>query len=275
MKKLLLNLYFWPAFILTTVIGLILLPIMLLLNALFWRKSTGKILRLCFHLYGIVLVRFIPFMAPVQAEGNVTTIPRPCILTANHSSAIDPYLYGAITIEICFITSWPFRIPIYGPLMKIAGYINTNDGWETIRQQATAMLEQGASITIWPEGHRSRDGHLRRFRKGAFQLAVETGFPIQPVCIIGSADIMSPGERLLSPGRVKLVFLDPLFPEKNSESAEAAEASVMELRRKTFEAIQNCLDKHRNTHEITSSNSSSNDSHLHSDSLNQPPHDVC
>jgi 1-acyl-sn-glycerol-3-phosphate acyltransferase len=243
LKKLLLNLYFWPAFIVVTLVGLVFLPVILLINFVCYKRGPAKALRLAIRFYGWILVCLVPFMSPVRVVGNISNIPTPSILVANHNSAIDPYLFGAIAIENCFLTSWPFKIPLYGPLMKLAGYINTNDGWEKIRSQCAARLAEGSCVTIWPEGHRSRNGLMGRFRKGAFQLAVETGFPIQPICIFGSADILPPGQRFLSPGKAQLVLLDPLLPEKNGQDPQVA---VTELRSNTMRAIQNCLNDSRN-----------------------------
>lgn len=272
MKKILLNLYFWPAFILTTIVGLILLPVILLINLLFFGKRVASVLRFAIRLYGWVLVCVVPFMAPVRVIGDTSKIPRPCIMTANHASAIDPYLFGAIPIENCFVTSWPFKIPLYGPLMKLAGYINTNDGWESIRQQCAIRLDEGASLSIWPEGHRSRNGLMGRFRKGAFQVAVETGYPIQPICIIGSADIMSPGEHVLSPGRAKLVLLEPLFPDRDGNSPED---SIKNLRKRTFTAIQMCLKEYQNHGKSERHRTNGDDLRMSSKKFNQQSHDAC
>jgi 1-acyl-sn-glycerol-3-phosphate acyltransferase len=47
----------------------------------------------------------------------------------------------------------------------------------------------GSSILIFPEGTRSIDGKIRRFKDGAFVLAKKTGFPILPVIIDGSMEV--------------------------------------------------------------------------------------
>ena len=127
--------------------------------------------------------------------------------------------------------------------MKLAGYIDTAEGWHNIRRKCAERLKNGVSVIIWPEGHRSRDGQMGRFRKGAFQLAVETGYPIQPVCIIGSGDILLPGERLLSPGRVKLVILDPILPSREGD----LQARISGIRQQTTDAITFCLARHNST----------------------------
>jgi hypothetical protein len=53
-------------------------------------------------------------MAPVTVESRTGKFPTQSILVPNHSSAIDPYLFGALPIENAFVTSWPFKIPVYG-----------------------------------------------------------------------------------------------------------------------------------------------------------------
>lgn len=238
MKKLLLNLYFWPAFVIVTLLGLLLVPFILLYGAFLPANSPSSSLRSSIRFYGWILVCAVPFMAPVKVIGNKKTIPVPSIFIANHGSAIDPYLFGAIPMENCFVTSWPFKIPIYSPLMKIAGYVNTADGWNLISRQCAKLLTEGVSIIVWPEGHRSRDGKLGRFRKGAFQLSAETGYPLQPVCILGSEKILYPGTRLLNPGRVTLILLDPIYPNTKDKDKNI---KINNLRQKSFDAIRECI----------------------------------
>ena len=166
-------------------------------------------------------------------------MPRPAILVANHNSAIDPYLFGAIAIENGFVTSWPFKIPVYNFLMRLAGYANTDEGWHEVRCRSKAMLDQGSSVTIWPEGHRSRNGAVGRFKNGAFSLAVETGVPVIPVCILGSADVLAPGERFLNPARVRLIVLDPVYPEPGKKEPE----DIKELRNRVRAQIEETLSE--------------------------------
>jgi len=140
------------------------------------------------------------------------------------------------------VTSWPFKIPVYGPLMRLAGYINIADGWEILRHLGAERLRDGASITIWPEGHRSRDGYLGRFHKGAFQLAFETGYPILPVSIIGSDTILAPGKRFLTPGRVRIILHDPIHPGKSDLPAME---QICALRDHARDVIRKSLEMNR------------------------------
>lgn len=242
MLKLLWNVYFWSVFLLLTLVGLIILPFVFVLIAVVRKCSPQAALRRAIRLYGWVLTRVVPFAAPVVVEyRSAGRVPSPAIFVANHNSAIDPYLFGMIPVENGFVTSWPFKIPVYNFFMRLAGYVDAREGWDVVRDKCVKLLESGCSVTIWPEGHRARDCRLGRFRNGAFSLAVETGRPIVPVCIIGSGSVLQPGRILMSPGRVKLVVLDPVYPE-HGDGVEI----VRDLRRRIREMMAEELD--RNDH---------------------------
>src|SRR5271157_5137787 len=156
-KKILLNLYYWPMFIFVTLAGFIILPLILLTITIFSGRTIDYSVRWAISIYGWTLVRIVPFFSPVRVLYSAGKLPRPSILIANHTSAIDPYLFGALLINACFVTSWPFKIPFYGPFMRLAGYIGANDGCDRISRRGAEFLNSGISLILWPEGHRSRD----------------------------------------------------------------------------------------------------------------------
>ncbi len=137
------------------------------------------------------------------------------------------------------MTSWPFKIPVYNFFMRLAGYANAANGWEEVCRKGKQLLAGGSSVTIWPEGSRSRNGSLGRFKNGAFSLAVEAKVPIVPVCILGSAKVLSPGERFLNPARVKLKVLAPEYPDATLSGDE----QKRELRHRVHRIIQNNLQQ--------------------------------
>jgi 1-acyl-sn-glycerol-3-phosphate acyltransferase len=187
------------------------------------------------------LVKIVPFLAPVKVESHGEKIPLPAIIVANHNSAIDPYFFGALLIDASFITTWPFKIPVYGFCMRLARYIHANEGWEKVCQKSSELLRSGVSIIIWPEGRRSRDGSLGRFKNGAFALAVQTGFPILPICILGSEKLLPPGKRLISPSRVKLIILDPIYSDMNNDQQE----EIIKIRNQARQVIKETLEARR------------------------------
>ena len=238
MKRLFFNIYFWPVYLLITLVGLAVLPLILLVNILVFSRTLASGLRRAIRFYGWVLVCLVPFRAPVRVEYKSDNFMSPVIFVANHNSAIDPFLFGAVVTENAFVTSWPFKIPVYALFMRLAGYVNVEAGWDKVCRECKSLLEAGSSVTIWPEGHRSRDGSLGRFKNGAFALAVEGGYPIVPVCILGSGSVLPPGEIFLTPGRVKLIVLDPVDA---GNSNQPPEARIKELRTRVYSVMERAL----------------------------------
>lgn len=247
MKKLFFNLYYWPVFTAITVVGLCILPFLLVYHKVCLGRAWDKGMRRAIVLYGWLLLRPVPWrsIVTINYPPHLPELPFPAILVANHTSAIDPYLLGALKKENSFVTSWPFKIPVYGQLMRLAGYIDSREGWNVLKNQGEHLLHSGSSLTIWPEGHRSRNGQLGRFKKGAFLLSVETGFPIIPVCIAGAEKILAPGEHFLTPGHVTLTLLPPLHPPpKNGHTHESAIALRDQARRMIKETLEMQRGRH-------------------------------
>jgi 1-acyl-sn-glycerol-3-phosphate acyltransferase len=230
LKKILLNLYIWPAFALVSVLSFLCLPLILLANFLVFRRPTDRLVRRTVRAYGWILVRLVPFMAPVTVLDKSGGLELPAIFVANHNSAVDPYLFGALPHENAFVTTWPFKIPLYKYAMRMAQYIDANRGWDHVLDAAEKLLDRGSSIILWPEGHRSRDGQLRRFFNGAFRLSCQTGRPIVPVCIRGTFKLMPPGQKLLTPSRISMVVLPPVLPEKCGDDPNAIRALKQKIR---------------------------------------------
>lgn len=239
MKRFFISVYFWLMVLFITVLGLAVLPFFLLVYAGFLHKSIHAAIRWGISLYGWTLVTVVPFLNPVKVESRAGKPPRPVIFVPNHASAIDPYLFGALLTDACFVTSWPFKIPVYNMFMRLAGYVNADEGWEKVFVKCTEMLTSGVSIIIWPEGHRSRDGRLGKFKNGAFVLAARTGFPLLPVCILGSGRFLPPGKRLMTPTRVRMILLEPIYPNPRNDQQQ----EVIRLRNAVRGVIEETLGK--------------------------------
>jgi 1-acyl-sn-glycerol-3-phosphate acyltransferase len=72
------------------------------------------------------------------------------------------------------------------------------------------LLERRQSLLVFPEGTRSVDGRVSRFRGGIFLLAIESGLPVAPVAIRGSRHVMKKGRLMTCPGEVSLEVLQPI-----------------------------------------------------------------
>ena len=66
---------------------------------------------------------------------------------------------------------------------------------------------------IFPEGERSPDGGVQRFKPGAFRLAVSLGTPVLPVTIDGGHAAWPPGRVFPRPGRIRITYHAPIHPD--------------------------------------------------------------
>jgi 1-acyl-sn-glycerol-3-phosphate acyltransferase len=126
----------------------------------------------------------------------------PAVLCPNHLSFFDSVLMMmAFDRPVYFIgkadylSSWKTRrlFPALGMIP-----IDRDCGARAMLALDAALdvLRGGALLCIYPEGTRSRDGHLHRGYVGAARVATAVGCPILPVGIVGTLDIQPPGARL-------------------------------------------------------------------------------
>jgi len=141
---------------------------------------------------------------------------RPYVFMPNHASMVDIWaVFVAIPARFRFIAKKQLsRIPLFGWAMAAGRFIfidrqNAASARRTV-QEAARRIRSGQSVVIFPEGTRTRDGHLLPFKKGGFHLAMDSGVDIVPVAIKGSREIMPRGATLIRAGRVTVEVGEPI-----------------------------------------------------------------
>jgi 1-acyl-sn-glycerol-3-phosphate acyltransferase len=155
-------------------------------------------------------------IAPVYSglEHAAGTAPR--IFLANHLSTLDIWVIApALPDTTRFVAKKSiFWIPVLGQAMAVAGFIpiDRSDRTRAIRslEKASGRIRNGESVILFPEGTRSRDGKLGRFKRGAFHLAIAAGVPVVPVAISGTGRVVKPRSIVVRPGPVRVTFLAPI-----------------------------------------------------------------
>ena len=141
----------------------------------------------------------------------------PCeasIIMSNHVSNLDPpVLLPAIPgMTSVMLKKSLMKIPLLGTAMRMGKFVpverghSREDAVKSVAASAEA-LRAGLHLMVFPEGTRSPDGRLLPFRKGAFYLAMETGAPVVPMVIHGTAHMMSRESLRITPGEAVVQFL--------------------------------------------------------------------
>ncbi|MEO1434688.1 MAG: HAD-IB family hydrolase, partial [Bacteroidota bacterium] len=140
---------------------------------------------------------------------------RPAVFIFNHQSSADLFI-GAKLLrkDARAIAKKELKFSPIGPLMMAAGVIfvdraNREKAIEAMKPAVDA-LKSGTSIVIAPEGTRSYDYKLGKFKKGAFHLAMQAGVPIVPIVIKNAHDVLPRGQSLIRSSAVEVVVLDPI-----------------------------------------------------------------
>lgn len=141
------------------------------------------------------------------------------IFMCNHVSNLDPPIILPLIPRrtSVLVKKEVFRIPVLAQAMRMGALVpvdrsNREAAIESIHR-AAEVLRHGISMTVFPEGTRSKDGRLLPFKKGPFHLAIESGAPVVPMSISGTETMMKKGCWKIGTGTATVVFHTPLRPE--------------------------------------------------------------
>ncbi|MDY7095784.1 MAG: lysophospholipid acyltransferase family protein [Acidobacteriota bacterium] len=162
---------------------------------------------------------------------------RPYLFVMNHQSQVDICVaFRAVPVNLRFLVKDELRkVPFLGWYIAAMGmvFIDRRERLRSLRQLETVieLLRTGHSFLSFPEGSRSRDGRLRRFKVGVFLAAIEAGVPVLPVAVDGAAEILPPETFSVRPGIIRVRFGQPietvgLEPEDRAGLARRARSEI-------------------------------------------------
>lgn len=148
------------------------------------------------HELSRVLVRIFFFIPPlwrlrVLGREHVDR-SKSYVIVLNHNTVIDiPALYS-IPLNFRWVSKREvFKVPFFGQFLVLHGDICIDRGRaaeakEQMVREGCKWIRRGASVAVFPEGTRSKDGEIHRFKTGAFALAKEAGVGVLPVVLDGT-----------------------------------------------------------------------------------------
>jgi len=156
---------------------------------------------------------------------------KPRMLVANHQSIIDICaLFRAVPVPLRFVLKAEMaRVPFVGRYARAMGMVfierDSRRAGAKLLREAVVLLHDGATLCVFPEGTRSRDGRVGPFKGGAFQTAIDAGVEVLPVAIVGAGDVLPPeGFFRVRPAPLVVRFGTPLPTAGVDRAALAREA---------------------------------------------------
>ena len=142
------------------------------------------------------------------------------LIVCNHLSKFDPMLMAQLygMDDLAFISKpTNFKIPLGGHFMKASCYLAIDrydklKSLEVMKKASELIIEDKASIGVFPEGKRSEDGKLGPFHEGVFSIAIKANCPIVISSIKGTENIHSnfPKRKTVE----EFEILDILYPNQ-------------------------------------------------------------
>ncbi|WP_237223865.1 lysophospholipid acyltransferase family protein [Rothia nasisuis] len=170
----------------------------------------------------------------------------PVIVASNHLAFLDSVIISALMprrvaflAKSEYVNSPGFKGRAMRALFQAIDIIpvNRTDKKESIKALDVALkhLNAGQVFGIYPEGTRSRDGHLYKGKIGVAWLAHMTGATVVPVGLIGTDRLQKPGSNMVYPHRFTVRVGEPMTFEKLGEKMSGKQ------RRETTDRIMNAI----------------------------------
>lgn len=176
-------------------------------------KCTWRLHRLLYFV-GCLVMKWhgIPGVKRSIANPYGVTFQRPAMVICNHQSPLDLMAMLALSPKITLLTNdWVWNSPFFGFAVRHAEYYPVSQGIDNVMPRLRSLVERGYSIAVYPEGTRSPDCKIMRFRKGAFRIAKELGIDIIPVIEYAPGKCLPKGGHYLRRG-VYHVQIDRAIP---------------------------------------------------------------
>jgi long-chain acyl-CoA synthetase len=166
----------------------------------------------------------------LKVSGSENFPKQPCIIAPSHQSMLDGFiLAAALPYNVLRKTFFlAFQIVFDTKIMRLIMQnsqtimIDVNKDLKISMQKSTVPLKNGQNLVVFPEGARSRDRELLKFKKFFAILSVELDIPVVPVVLDGTFEAMPAGKLFPRPSRVIIKYLDPIYPKGLSYDALAA-----------------------------------------------------
>jgi 1-acyl-sn-glycerol-3-phosphate acyltransferase len=167
------------------------------------------------HFWSWLILKTIGAPLTITGLDRIDTT-KPHLYAVNHLSAMDiPSLYVALPFQFHILAKKSlFHYPFLGWHLRRSGQIpvDAESALASMRSlnRAAESLRSGTPLVIFPEGGRSRDGHLQPFMSGGFYVAIKAGIDIIPMALVGTFELLPMNTYHIQPRPLELLVGEPI-----------------------------------------------------------------
>ena len=169
----------------------------------------------------------------LQTEGK---LDESCdMILMNHQSLLDIIVMEYIhSRDLAWVAKKEITdLFFFGHIIKAPRMISIDrenkSGIIHLLKEAKDRLDKGRPIAMFPEGTRSDGKEMLSFRPGAKILANRYNLKVQPIVLFNTRNIVDSKKLLATPGIVKVVYLEPIQADKNSDWFEQTEEKMKKV----------------------------------------------
>ena len=189
--------------------------------------------------FGLVMKRKVEGIENLDPKGTY-------VMVLNHNSMVDILSIYNLPLVFKWVSKKEvYRIPIVGRLLLAHGDIvinraSTKEAMQLVHTRGKEWLAKGASVAIFPEGTRSKDGEIHNFKAGAFILAKDAEVPILPIVLEGTDRVARKGFFMNWSNRITIKILPPVSKQ------DVVGRPIKEVMAEVHDSMVNALAEIRN-----------------------------
>lgn len=204
-------------------------------------NSTQMILLKTFSLANAWIIKTF-WLGKIEGLDHVPTSP--CIIISNHESYLDFLLLGYVlkknahkdfrfwaktkVIKHCI---WRFYSNLYNTIE-----VNENGNWRKLNELSLQALSNGEYVCIFPEGSRSRNGDMQKFKVGYLRLASANRVKVVPAFLENTYNTWPAHRSFPRIRRCKITFYPPMEIPKDLTESEIEEFNLIVMT--TYESFK-------------------------------------
>ena len=169
----------------------------------------------------------------LETQGN---LDESCdMILLNHQSLLDIIVMEYIhSRDLAWVAKKEITdLFFFGHIIKAPRMISVDRenkaGIIHLLKEAKDRLDKGRPIAMFPEGTRSNGKSMLSFRPGAKMLANRFNLRVQPIVLFNTRNIVDSKKLLATPGIVKVIYLEPVQADKNTDWFEKVEEKMNEV----------------------------------------------
>lgn len=184
--------------------------------------------------FGLVMKRKVEGIENLDPNGTY-------VMVLNHNSMVDILSIYNLPLVFKWVSKKEvYRMPIVGRLLLAHGDIvinraSTKEAMQLVHTRGKEWLAKEASVAIFPEGTRSKDGEIHNFKAGAFILAKDAEVPILPIVLDGTDRVFRKGFFMNWSNRITIKILPPISKE------DVVERPIKEVMAEVHDSMVNAL----------------------------------